>query len=54
MAGSISERPVIAIPLLDTLIHSPTAAVIFQLPEVAVHGRSTRVAEYEQPVFAWR
>ena len=26
----------------------------FQLREVAVHGRPTRVAEYEQPVFAWK
>ncbi len=49
-----SDRPVIAIPLLDSLIHAPTAAVIFQLREVAVHGRPTRVADYEQPVFAWR
>ncbi len=49
-----SDRPVIAIPLLDNLIHAPTAAVIFQLREVAVHGRPTRVANYEQPVFAWR
>ncbi len=49
-----SDRPVIAIPLLDSLIHVPTAAVIFQLREVVVHGRPTRVAEYEQPVFAWR
>ena len=49
-----SDRPVIAIPLLDSLIHAPTAAVIFQLREVAVHGRSTRVADYDQPVFAWK
>lgn len=49
-----SDRPVIAIPLLDSLIHAPTAAVIFQLREVAVHGRPTRVAGYEQPVFAWK
>ena len=49
-----SERPVIAIPLLGSLIHAPTAAVIFQLREVAVHGRGTRVANYEQPVFAWK
>jgi mutator protein MutT len=48
------ERPVIAIPLLDSLIHAPTAGVIFQLREVAVHGRATRVAGYEQPVFAWK
>jgi 8-oxo-dGTP pyrophosphatase MutT (NUDIX family) len=49
-----SDRPVIAIPLLGTDIHAPTAAVIYQFREVAVHGRSTRVAHFEQPVFAWR
>lgn len=48
-----SERPVIAVPLLGTFIHAPTAAVLYQLREVAIHGRDTRVAEYEQPVFAW-
>jgi 8-oxo-dGTP pyrophosphatase MutT (NUDIX family) len=49
-----SDRPVISIPLLGTHIHAPTAAILFQLREVAVWGRATRVAHYEQPVFAWR
>ena len=49
-----SERPVISIPLLGTHIHAPTAAILYQLREVAVWGRPTRVAEFEQPVFAWR
>ena len=49
-----SERPVISIPLLGTQIHAPTAALLFQLREVALHGRDTRVAHFEQPVFAWR
>jgi mutator protein MutT len=49
-----SERPVISIPLLGTDIHAPTAAVLYQLREVALHGRDTRVAHFEQPVFAWR
>ncbi|MCP3986386.1 MAG: CoA pyrophosphatase [bacterium] len=48
-----SERPVISIPLLDTHIHAPTAAILFQLREVAIWGRSTRVAHFEQPLFAW-
>ena len=48
-----SEQPVIRYPLLDTLIHAPTAAVMYQFIEVAVHGRSTRVAHLEQPVWAW-
>lgn len=49
-----SDRPVLSIPMLGTLIHSPTAAILFQLREVALHGRDTRVAHYEQPLFAWR
>ncbi|MBM4440809.1 MAG: CoA pyrophosphatase [Candidatus Rokubacteria bacterium] len=49
-----SERPVIQLPLLGTMIHAPTAAVIFQTREVVVHGRPTRVDHFEQPVWAWR
>ena len=49
-----SQRPVISIPLLDTHIHAPTAAILFQLREVALAGRDTRVDHFEQPVFAWR
>lgn len=49
-----SDRPVISIPLLGTNIHAPTAAILYQLREVAIWGRSTRVAQFEQPVFAWR
>ncbi len=49
-----SERPVIQLPLLGTLIHAPTAAVLYQMREVVVHGRATRVDHLEQPVWAWR
>jgi 8-oxo-dGTP pyrophosphatase MutT (NUDIX family) len=49
-----SDRPVLSIPILDTLVHSPTAAILYQLREVALAGRHTRVAHYEQPVFAWK
>ena len=48
-----SDRPVIQVPLLSSLIHAPTAAVLYQLREVVVHGRATRVAHFEQPVWAW-
>ncbi|KRQ95790.1 NUDIX hydrolase [Bradyrhizobium valentinum] len=34
-------------------IHAPTAALIYQFAEVLA-GRDTRVAELEQPVFAWK
>ena len=49
-----SDRPVITVPLLGTHIHAPTAAILYQLREVALRGESTRVAHYEQPVFAWK
>ena len=49
-----SDRPLIQVPLLDSLIHAPTAAVIYQMREVVVHGRPTRVDHLEQPVWAWR
>jgi 8-oxo-dGTP pyrophosphatase MutT (NUDIX family) len=49
-----SDQPVIRYPLLGTLVHAPTAAVLYQFMEVAVHGRATRVAHLEQPVWAWR
>ena len=49
-----SDRPVLSLPLLGTHIHAPTAAVLYQMREVAIHGRTTRVAHFEQPVFAWR
>ncbi|MEM7135880.1 MAG: CoA pyrophosphatase [Myxococcota bacterium] len=49
-----SNRPVISVPLLNDFIFAPTAAVLYQLREVAIHGRDTRVAHYDQPVFAWR
>ena len=49
-----SDRPVISIPLLGTHIHAPTAAILYQLREVALRGVETRVAHYEQPVFAWK
>jgi 8-oxo-dGTP pyrophosphatase MutT (NUDIX family) len=48
-----SERPVIQLPILSTLVHAPTAAVVYQLREVVVHGRPTRVDHFEQPVWAW-
>ncbi|MBW3648837.1 MAG: CoA pyrophosphatase [Actinobacteria bacterium] len=49
-----SEAPVIQLPLVGDYVHAPTAALLHQFREVALHGRPTRVAHYEQPVFAWR
>jgi 8-oxo-dGTP pyrophosphatase MutT (NUDIX family) len=49
-----SARPVIQLPLMGSLIHAPTAAVVYQMREVVLHGRPTRVDHLEQPVWAWR
>ncbi len=49
-----SDRPVIRLYLGDHRVHAPTAAVIHQFAEVCLFGRDTRVAHYEQPVFAWK
>jgi 8-oxo-dGTP pyrophosphatase MutT (NUDIX family) len=48
-----SDRPVIQLPILSTLVHAPTAAIVYQLREVVVHGRATRVDHFEQPAWAW-
>jgi 8-oxo-dGTP pyrophosphatase MutT (NUDIX family) len=49
-----SDRPVVQIPIGGDLIHAPTGAVLLQFRRVAIEGTSERVADYEQPVFAWR
>lgn len=48
-----STRRVIRFRLAGGHIHAPTAALIYQFSELLA-GRQTRVAELEQPVFAWR
>ena len=48
-----STRRVIRFHYQGRLIHAPTAAMIYQFREVLA-GRDTRVAELEQPVFAWK
>ena len=49
-----SEHPVLRMPVGDTWIAAPTAAMIYQFREVCILGRATRVAHFEQPRFAWR
>ena len=54
LAIAESDAPVIQLPLLGRYVHAPTAAVLHQFREVVLHGRETRVAHLEQPVFAWK
>ena len=49
-----SEHPVLRMPVGDTWIAAPTAAMLYQFREVCVAGRTTRVAHFEQPTFAWK
>jgi 8-oxo-dGTP pyrophosphatase MutT (NUDIX family) len=45
---------VIRMAVLDGFIHAPTAAILYQFREVALHGRTVRVADEREPRFAWR
>jgi 8-oxo-dGTP pyrophosphatase MutT (NUDIX family) len=47
-------RPVLRMPVGQTWIAAPTAAVLYQFRELCIEGRATRVAHFEQPEFAWK
>lgn len=49
-----SERPVVQMPIGGDLIHAPTGAILYQFRAVCLEGRSLRVDDLEQPVFAWK
>lgn len=49
-----AEHPVLRMPIGDTWIAAPTAAFMFQFREWCLLNRPTRVAHFDQPVFAWR
>lgn len=49
-----SDRLVLSLPMNDTEFFAPTAAIVYQLFEIAFNNRIVRVGNYEQPVFAWK
>jgi 8-oxo-dGTP pyrophosphatase MutT (NUDIX family) len=49
-----AEHPVLRMPVGHTWIAAPTAAFIYQFREWILLGRATRVAHFDQPVFAWK
>ncbi len=49
-----SPAPVIQLPIEGGWLHAPTAAIVYQFCQVGLHGLATRVAHFEQPVFAWK
>ncbi len=52
--GTEPDRPVLYVPVGDSCIASPTAAVLFQFREILLCNRNTRVSHFDQPVFAWK
>jgi len=47
-----SIHPVLRMPVGDSWIAAPTAAMLYQFREWCIGGRPTRVAHFEQPLFA--
>ncbi len=47
-------HPVLRMPVGESWIAAPTAAILYQFCEVCIRGRPTRVAHFEQPLFAWK
>ncbi|MEX2554301.1 MAG: CoA pyrophosphatase [Actinomycetota bacterium] len=52
--GTEPDRPIIQLPLMGRYVHAPTAVFLYQLREVGLHGRDTRVAHFDSPNFAWK
>ena len=50
------EHPILSAPLatIGDRVFAPTAAMLYQFREVAMNGRATRVAHFDQPHFARR
>jgi len=49
-----AEHPVLRMPIGNSWIAAPTAAFLYQFREWCLCGRPTRVAHFDQPLFAWR
>ena len=49
-----SEHQVLTMPPGDDWFAAPTGAIDYQFREVGILGKSTRVAHFEQPYFAWK
>ena len=53
--GALRLEPLLHfdLPIVRSSVHAPTAAILYQFLEVALRGRVVRVADVEQPFFAW-
>ncbi|MDA8020899.1 MAG: hypothetical protein MPN21_25970, partial [Thermoanaerobaculia bacterium] len=47
------EHRLLALEIVGTWVFAPTAAILLQMAELTAHGRTLRVAHFEQPRFAW-
>lgn len=54
LPGTEQDRPIIQMEIFSRMVHAPTGAILYQLREVALNGRPTRVAHFDQPSFAWQ
>ena len=54
--GDTIAKPMLSAPLptMGNRVHAPTAALLYQFREVAIRGAHTRVAHFDQPMFARR
>ncbi len=54
--GETIATPMLSAPLptMGNRVHAPTAALLYQFREVAIRGAHTRVAHFDQPMFARR
>ena len=52
--GETVATPMLSAPLptMGNRVHAPTAALLYQFREVAIRGLATRVAHFDQPMFA--
>jgi ADP-ribose pyrophosphatase YjhB (NUDIX family) len=47
-------EPLLHFGVIGTSVFAPTAAMLYQFRELALHGRHVDVLDVEQPFFAWR
>ena len=54
--GVDPDRPVLysQFPTIGHSMYAPTAALVYQFREVCLRGDSTRIAQFDQPRFAWK
>ena len=52
--GALQLEPLLHFAVLNTQVYAPTAAILYQFRQVALHGQHVRVADFEQPPFAWQ